>query len=269
MRLGVGVKRLVASLLVFAAVFAPLGPAQADGRSWTGPYLGAGAGWRWADIDWTTTDIEYTTFGSFFDPTSAHASFDPSQFFFAAYGGYNLQLSSVVVGVDASITTGRDSKSSHGAIPGYPAYTQPSVDEISTELGAGGVVRARAGYLITPDLLLYAAGGVAIQEYDIRMSCPGSVGAPDTACNSPQSSSRSETKTGWTIGGGLEAMLGGNWIARVDYMFADFGSDKNEFLNTGLVPPLPPQPINAPDPAVRATSELQTHTLTVGIAYKF
>jgi hypothetical protein len=31
-------------------------------------------------------------------------------------------------------------------------------------------------------------------------------------------------KPGWTVGGGIEAMLWGNWLGRVEYRFADYGS---------------------------------------------
>ena len=51
---------------------------------------------------------------------------------------------------------------------------------------------------------------------DIRASAPGLI-------------SSSATKTGWTVGAGLEAALTNNWTAKVEYLYVDLGS-----FNCGL-----------------------------------
>jgi hypothetical protein len=33
------------------------------------------------------------------------------------------------------------------------------------------------------------------------------------------------TKAGWTLGGGLEGRLGGNWTAKIEYLYLDLGHD--------------------------------------------
>jgi outer membrane immunogenic protein len=35
--------------------------------------------------------------------------------------------------------------------------------------------------------------------------------------------SGSTTKTGWTVGGGLEAAIGGPWTAKIEYLYVDLG----------------------------------------------
>jgi outer membrane immunogenic protein len=33
----------------------------------------------------------------------------------------------------------------------------------------------------------------------------------------------SETRTGWTLGGGIEARIAGPWTAKIEYLYADLG----------------------------------------------
>jgi outer membrane immunogenic protein len=69
-----------------------------------------------------------------------------------------------------------------------------------------GTVRGRAGYLIMPTLLVYGTGGFAY----------GGVQGPF--------GNFSNTRTGWTAGGGVEWMFMPNWSAKVEYLFADLSS---------------------------------------------
>ncbi len=52
-------------------------------------------------------------------------------------------------------------------------------------------------------------------------------------------------------------MIGGNWLVRVDYRYADFGSMDHTFF--------PTEPIQSPI----AATKISTQTATFGIAYKF
>jgi outer membrane immunogenic protein len=66
----------------------------------------------------------------------------------------------------------------------------------------------------------------------------------------------SATRTGWTLGGGLEGQLIGNWLGRAEYRFADFGTASHTFF-AGTVD------------QVTMSHTLKTHTFFVGLAYKF
>jgi hypothetical protein len=61
-----------------------------------------------------------------------------------------------------------------------------------------GTVRARGGVLVTPRVLFYATGGLAY----------GQVNSSETIGGSPFSSS--DTRVGYTVGGGIEGAIGGN-----------------------------------------------------------
>ena len=70
-----------------------------------------------------------------------------------------------------------------------------------------GTARGRIGYAIDR-FLPYVTGGAAFGN--IKTSVAGLGDA-------------SETKTGWTVGGGLEAAIAGPWTAKVEYLHVDLG----------------------------------------------
>jgi outer membrane immunogenic protein len=80
-------------------------------------------------------------------------------------------------------------------------------------------VRGRAGYAFG-GIMPYLTGGLAVG--DIRASAPGFAGA-------------STTNAGWTVGGGIEIALPGNWTAKAEYLHADLGKF-NCGLNCGTSP---------------------------------
>ncbi len=70
-----------------------------------------------------------------------------------------------------------------------------------------GTLRGRAGVAID-EILLYGTGGVAATR----------INASDPVASS------TNTHTGWTLGGGIEAGLMENVSAKVEYLYSDFGN---------------------------------------------
>jgi outer membrane immunogenic protein len=68
-------------------------------------------------------------------------------------------------------------------------------------------VRGRVGYSVDR-FLPFITGGLAIG--DIRATQPGFAGA-------------TQTDLGWTLGGGLEFVIAGNWTAKAEYLYVDLG----------------------------------------------
>ena len=64
--------------------------------------------------------------------------------------------------------------------------------------------------------------------------------------------SGSDTFVGWTLGGGVEYAFTDNWIGRVEYRYYDFGDRDLDGIGAGL-----------------SSLDLNTSTLTLGVAYKF
>ena len=115
-------------------------------------------------------------------------------------------------------------------------------------------VRLRAGYLVTPDILVYGTGGIAFQHVEASMACNGNT---SPACNFSASSTTSTTLPGYTVGGGLEWKLMQNWLIRGEYRYSDYGTWKpNFFQNSGIIEVYP---------SIHVKSQMATG----GIAYMF
>jgi outer membrane immunogenic protein len=110
------------------------------------------------------------------------------------------------------------------------------------------------GFLLTPATLFYATGGVAWQHREVTStSSSSSCGAAAAIVTD------SSTKPGWTAGGGIETRLWGPWLARAEYLYADFGtapvSISQIFFDVRTVD--------------NFNVKLRTHTVNFGLAYKF
>jgi len=73
-----------------------------------------------------------------------------------------------------------------------------------------------------------------------------------------QSKKSSEIQAGWTVGGGLEGMVGPNWLARIEYRYSDLGNFSFTALQFN---------INAHGADARLSTT--SHIVNVGLAYKW
>ncbi len=208
--------------------------------SWTGAYVGVGLGGDFTSNKWTTqsrTARDERATG-YHNP----AKLDNSSFRTSLYGGYNYQLNNTfVVGIDADLGYAFDNKKTVDGVPGLAPGNRGS---LSSKADWDGSVRGRLGYLITPSLMAYGAGGVAFKNVKY------------TENTARFSSDTSDTLVGWTIGAGLEAQLMSNWVARAEYRYNDYG-DKNVTLNSGTSGQL------------TGKTRMSENVVTLGLAYKF
>jgi outer membrane immunogenic protein len=127
--------------------------------------------------------------------------------------GYNYQLfGSFVIGAETDIQ-GAGISDSRTALGGAV---------INHKLDWFGTTRARVG-LATGPVLSYVTGGAAYGGIETGISTPFG-GTTNTT-----------TKTGWTWGSGVEAALGGNWTAKAEYLYVDFGSTGVASAATGAL----------------------------------
>lgn len=234
--------------------------------SWTGFYVGAAVGGKWADTTWTTTSLIQAPFVPAVDASSPR-NFDPSSLRAGGYVGYNWQWTPQwVAGLEADLADANKTVGNAG-IPGcaigcISGFPGPLADTSSVKMGWDASVRARLGYLITPNLLTYGTGGVAWQDVQISATCQHS--APDPLClvlagNPFATATDSVVRTGWTIGAGIESLIGGNWLLRAEYRYSYYGSWGN-VLDLSLP---------GTTTLVNDQLKISTQTATLGIAYKF
>ena len=93
--------------------------------------------------------------------------------------------------------------------------------------------------------------------------CPAFGGAA-TFCSVNHNESYSKALMGWTAGAGVEQRMWGNWLARIEYRYADFGTFSQLFFNT-----FAGAGCGGCDDRFTANVKLRTHTLNAGLAYKF
>jgi outer membrane immunogenic protein len=257
---------------------APVAPAD----SWTGFYLGAGAGFRSANVD-AQTKSGVASFGGvvvndfmssancavFGTPCGIAQSLNNTAFRFSPYVGYNWQVDPRwLVGVEGDAGFGGGSSTINGApLPGVGQFspTNAAGDSFMVKTGWDASARARIGYLVTPAVLVYVTGGAAWQHVEAISTCgPNNhipCGGPQTL--NPGSISDSATKLGYAVGGGLETMIWGHWLLRADYRYSDFGTITATDVRTQQ------NPGGLVDVVTSYKLHVSTQTALAGIAYKF
>jgi outer membrane immunogenic protein len=236
---------------------------------WTGFYIGADVGKRWSRSEFLLTGV--TGFAGYTAAGAVPVSFDGSNFRYGFYAGYNWQASSLVVlGAEADFGWGNNTQTRNGFLPGAPLTAIPlsqANENRSFETRWDWSLRARAGVLVTPQVLLYVTGGPSWQRFNTSAFCNnfqtggnltvcGNVGAPS------QTVTNGATRSGWTFGGGIEGMLWSNWIARAEYRYSDYGTAT--LTDTVIAPALA-----AGAMSFTYNIRLRTQTALFGLAYKF
>ena len=116
-------------------------------------------------------------------------------------------------------------------------------------------LRGRLGVLVQPNWLAYATGGLAIGHIETNGVLSGFTGA-QVPTSAPFGYDK--TKFGWTVGGGIEGRLSRNWTAKLEYIYADYGTvSGTAFLLT------------APAAARRIRLAGDRPVLRVGLNYKW
>jgi outer membrane immunogenic protein len=111
--------------------------------------------------------------------------------------GYNWQMNQVVFGLETDI----DWASIRGSATCGAGFT------CETRNNWLGTFRGRLGYA-ADRFMPYVTGGLAYGG--VKTSVSGVGGSSDT-------------KAGWTLGGGVEAAIAGPWTAKVEYLYVDLG----------------------------------------------
>jgi outer membrane immunogenic protein len=227
---------------------------------WTGFYIGGNIGYSWgrsSDTSTLTNSAGTVLFASA-DKTNLDGVVGGGQI------GYNWQVQNWVWGLEADIQ-GTDEKGSRAFIcpagictPNVPgnlalAILGPAVPlALSQKIDWFGTVRGRAGILVDPKVLLYATGGLAY----------GAVNTSEAIGVVPVWFSNTTTNVGWTVGAGVEGVIGGNWTAKLEYLYVDLGRISGSFVT-----PIPA--LGGGFVTSNYSSHITDNVLRVGVNYKF
>ena len=136
-----------------------------------------------------------------------------------------------------------------------------------------GTLRARAGTLIH-DTLWYATGGFAwgtVKESSAFIGSANPVVFPAALQPGPflpGAASFSSTRIGWTLGAGVETMIGGGWSAKLEYLYVDLGGISNTYpiaINAAFGPAFTAGGVAS----VTNTSHVVDNIVRVGLNYRF
>jgi len=117
---------------------------------------------------------------------------------------------------------------------GQEATIGSPTGSLSLNQTLGFDVGLRAGYLVSSTNLAYVLGGYSWQRFELDFNSPIPTGDEDLDGD------------GFTIGAGLETVIGGNWTLRNEYRFASYSVDDGF-----------------------EEEDLDTHTYRVGLNYRF
>lgn len=99
-----------------------------------------------------------------------------------------------------------------------------TIYSFSKSLDYIGTVRGRLGYLLTPELFIYATAGLSYGGTNLHSYAWQQVYSGLSNEVGPGKTDVSRTRLGWTAGGGLEWMFSNNWSTKVEYLYYDLGS---------------------------------------------
>jgi outer membrane immunogenic protein len=183
--------------------------------NWTGFYAGINGGYGFGHSEWSNA------FGT--------SGFNVDGGVVGGTLGYNYQMGQVVFGLEGDIDwSGLQGQTNTGVCAG--GICETTNNWLST-------ARGRIGYAFGR-IMPYVTAGAAFG--DVELNVPG-IG------------SETDTRVGWTAGGGVEFALTGPWTAKIEYLYVDLGKAT---CNTGIC-------------AVSTDADFNSNLVRGGFNYRF
>jgi outer membrane immunogenic protein len=203
--------------------------------TWTGFYIGANGGFGGDKFQ-----FPFTVGGGVLSGTS---TLNSSGFFGGGQAGYNWQVApSWVLGVEADFD-GADIEGN------ATTSTNAFSGNVGSKLNWFGTARGRAGFLVTPNALLYGTGGWAYGNVTTSANA-GAFGLAAAASTS------TNYQGGWTAGGGLEYAFN-PWLSfKTEYLYLNLGTNT---ISSGVAAGVP----------FSLSEKTTVHTVKIGLNFKF
>jgi outer membrane immunogenic protein len=155
------------------------------GYNWTGFYAGINGGYGFGHSDWGAP--------------AGSSGFNVNGGLVGGTLGYNYQMGRVVFGLEGDVDWS-DIRGSTVNLPCLGSSCETHNSWLAT-------ARGRIGYTFNR-VMPYVTAGAAFG--DVKMNAVGLA-------------SETDTRAGWTAGGGAEFALTGPWTAKVEYLYVDLG----------------------------------------------
>lgn len=201
-------------------------PASAYGPVWTGVYVGAAFG-----VDAMVDRMNTSAAGA----SLSVDGLGGQGVLGSIYGGIDYQFApQALIGAMAELSYGGLDSSASAQVAGASAT-------FSTHAALSWAALVRAGMLPTPSTLLYGIGGYTGQNIHTTATAAGGGGFA--------SFDNYSTFNGWTVGAGVETMLGSGWSTKFEYRYSQYGQKTLPGTTLGLSP--------------------SVHTARIGLTYRF
>lgn len=235
---------------------------------WAGFYAGLNAGGVWSNSNssqlaaWPVDSVA-ADFPAYWAPLNGSiGSASNGGFIGGGQIGYNWQANfnnyGFVVGVEADIqgTAGAGGNRVSNSV--YPGPLEANSNRVlswtetiwnnansRSNLDYIGTVRGRVGFLVTPALLVYGAGGFAYGGLSMNVAQTQTSNFTRTQLIGPNAGATisggrialsganySSTQVGYAVGGGLEWMFLPDWSVKAEYLYYDLGNVSVSSIST-------------------------------------
>jgi outer membrane immunogenic protein len=193
--------------------------------NWTGFYAGVNLGGAWGhdthDFFDDATDVDVFGFSDHMDGVIGGGQIGYNWQFAPWFGWGN----GTVLGIEADFQGSSQRRTADIAFRDTDLLNPNVTGTVEDKLNWFGTVRGRVG-IAFDRFLPYFTGGWAFGERKLN----GTLTATDDAgvISDQVAFSNSHTMTnGWTVGGGFEWAFWGNWTAKFEYLYIDFGNRNN------------------------------------------
>jgi outer membrane immunogenic protein len=219
--------------------------------NWAGFYLGGNFG---GGIGRDHTAFTFSAVGT----ATELFNLSPDGYNGGVQAGYNWQAANWVFGLEADIQASSQRDNRACVQTCNPLVAPVIFAAYDARLPWFGTARGRIGYSVGSSLF-YATGGYAYGRVKTNITT-AFLGAPVSA-------EISSTRSGWTVGGGIETpftflgIFGPNWTSKTEYLYVDLGTSTGAF----------PVPTFVGGPVVTATNSTQVHEhiFRTGLNYHF
>lgn len=233
--------------------------------TWDGYYIGANGGYSWGR---SKTSVTFFNMNNNAYVSNSDSKFNLDGPIAGGQIGFWRQTGQWVWGAEADAQwSGQDGSTNFvcptpalggacNVITGGPGLGVSPTATFNQKLAWFVTMRGRLGMTVHPEWIVYATGGAAIGGIETDGVLTGVTILGATTSNA---FSYDRVNLGWTAGAGIEGRISGNWTAKLEYIYADYGIVRG----SGSLP--------AASTPLRAefASRVTDHVLRVGINYKW